>query len=173
MNGDALRRRVIAQLEGGQAYAPVEEIVRGFPPALAGRSIDGLRHTAWEILEHLRIAQWDIMNSALGPDSIPPPLSDEHWPKHPAPEDGAEWQRTVDVFLQGLERAKRLASDPSTDLGGAVLHDTGETILRRILLIADHNAYHLGQLMMIRRALERAAGCDGKDAGSEGGADVG
>jgi len=155
MSDEILRKQLIAQLEGGQAYAPIEETLRGIPATLVGRRVDGIAHTVWELLEHMRIAQWDILNFTIDPNHVTPPWPDEHWPPTSAPPNAAAWDRSLDVFLAELERVKELARDPNTDLYQGIAHGSGQTMLREILLVADHNAYHLGQVMMIRRALER------------------
>ncbi len=154
MDGDILRSQLIAQLEGGQAYPPVEKIVRGFPHALAGKRPGSIRHTAWELLEHLRIAQWDILHFTIDADHVTPPWPDEHWPKSPSPPDITAWDRSVEAFLDDLERVKGLARDTDLELSAKIPHGDGQTFLREILLVADHNAYHLGQLMQLQRALE-------------------
>ncbi len=156
MNGEVLRRQLVAQLDGGQAYTPMEEAIRGFPVALAGRKPPGVSHTPWEILEHMRIAQWDILRFTIDPDHVSPPWPDEHWPKSDAPEDADAWHQPVEAFLRELDEVRDLAWDPETDLFRRIPHGTGQTALREVLLVADHNAYHLGQLMLIRRALESA-----------------
>ena len=156
MNEEILRRQLVAQLDGGQAYTPIEDAIRGFPLELGGRRPEGILHTPWEILEHLRIAQWDILRFTVDPDHVTPPWPDEHWPKISAPENEEAWRRSTEMFLRDLREVKRLAQDPETDLFQRIPHGTGQTVLREILLVADHNAYHLGQLMLIRRALESA-----------------
>jgi hypothetical protein len=153
VNESVLRDQLIAQLEGGQAYTPVMDIVTGFPVAMAGVKIDGISHTGWELLEHLRIAQWDILEFTVDPDHITPPWPDEHWPKAAEPHDDAAWHASVQTFLAELERVKDLARDPAIPLFERIPHGSGQTYLREILLVADHNAYHLGQLAMLRRAL--------------------
>jgi len=157
MNGNVLRSQLAAQLEGGQAYPPVERIVRSFPRALAGKRSGSVRHTAWELLEHLRIAQWDILHFAIDPDHVTPPWPDEHWPRSSSPPDDGAWDRSVDAFLGDLERVKELARDTTLDLSAKIPHGEGQTFLREILLVADHNAYHLGQLLQLQRALEAAS----------------
>lgn len=157
MDEEILRKQLAAQLDGGQAYTPIEEAVRGFPMEMAGLKTEGIRHTPWEILEHMRIAQWDILRFTVDPDHVTPPWPDEHWPKTDAPGDPDEWHRSVDTFLRELREVKRLSQDPETDLFQRIPHGTGQTVLREILLVADHNAYHLGQLMQARRAIESAA----------------
>lgn len=154
MNETVLREQLIAQLEGGQAYLPVKKIFEDFPIERAGVRIDNILHTPWELLEHLRIAQWDIFRFTVDPDHITPPWPDEHWPKNSAPETNEAWRSSVAVFLSELEQMKELARSPETPLFERIPHGSGQTYLREILLVADHNAHHLGQLMMLRRALE-------------------
>ena len=154
MNETVLREQLVAQLEGGQAYLPVKEIFEGFPIERAGVRIHSIRHTSWELLEHLRIAQWDILQFTVDPNHITPPWPDEHWPKNQAPESNEAWRASVEAFLSELERVKKLARSPETPLFERIPHGSGQTYLREILLVADHNAHHLGQLMMLRRALE-------------------
>lgn len=155
MDFDVLRAQLIAQLEGGQAYTPVEKIVRSFPLELAGERAGSIGHTAWQLLEHLRIAQWDILQFTLDPEHITPDWPDEHWPKTEAPPNESAWAGALVAFLGELESVKDLARNPETDLAARIPHGTGQTYLREILLVADHNAYHLGQLMQLQRALER------------------
>jgi hypothetical protein len=155
MNEEILRKQLVAQLEAGQAHIEIERAIRKLPAALTGKHVDGLSHTAWEILEHMRIAQWDILNFTLDPNHVTPPWPDEHWPKTEAPPDVEAWDHSLTVFFDELDRVKELACDPKTDLFSAIPQGTGQTVLRGVLLVADHNAYHLGQFMLIRRALER------------------
>ena len=154
MADEVLRRQLIAQLEGGQAYPPAREILERFPRERVGDRVDGIRHTAWELLEHLRIAQWDILNFTLDPNHVTPPWPSEHWPNSPQPESSDLWTHSIEVFLSELKAVKDLARNPDTQLFTAIPHGSGQTYLREILLVADHNAYHLGQLMLLRRALE-------------------
>lgn len=154
MNDRILREQLIAQLEGGQAYLPVVEIIEGFPLWGAGQRIDGIRHTPWELLEHLRIAQWDILFFTLDPHHITPPWPSEHWPNTTAPESEDAWHQSAVAFLSELNQVKALARDPDIPLFEKIPHGSGQTYLREILLVADHNAHHLGQLLMLRRALE-------------------
>jgi len=154
MSESILRDQLIAQLEGGQAYLPVADIFEGFPIEQAGVRIDGIRHTPWELLEHLRIAQWDILFFILDPNHITPTWPQEHWPTAEAPDSNEDWNISVSVFLSELDQVKALARDPKTPLFEKIPHGSGQTYLREILLVADHNAHHLGQLLMLRRALE-------------------
>ena len=153
MKGRILREQLDAQLVGGQAYMPLDQAIREFPWSLAGQTVRPLRHTAWEILEHMRIAQWDILNFTLDPNHVTPPWPDEHWPRTPSPANEAAWNRSVETFFEELAAVRALAADPHTNLFEPIPHGTGQTVLREILLVADHNAYHLGQFLSIRRAL--------------------
>jgi len=154
MDEGRLREQLIAQLEGGQAYTPVEKIVREFPPGLAGKRSGKIGHTGWELLEHLRIAQSDILRFTVDSEYVSPEWPAGYWPASCEPEHERAWGASVDAFLGDLAEVKRIALDPQTDLCAEITHGTGQTVLREILLVADHNAYHLGQLMQLRRALE-------------------
>ena len=154
MSESILRDQLIAQLEGGQAYLPVADIFEGFPIEQAGVRIDGIRHTPWELLEHLRIAQWDILFFTLDPNHVTPTWPQEHWPTAEGPDSDEDWNISVSVFLSELDQVKALARDPKTPLFEKIPHGSGQTYLREILLVADHNAHHLGQLLMLRRAVE-------------------
>lgn len=153
MNEEVLRRQLLAQLHGGQAYIPIEKALREFPASLAGRKPQDVSHTPWELLEHMRIAQWDIWQFTVNPDHVTPPWPDEHWPSTASPATDSQWHASVARFLGELDEVKKLAQDPQVDLFAPIPHGTGQTTLREILLVADHNAYHLGQLMLLRRAL--------------------
>ena len=153
MQETVLRDELIAQLTGGQAYSPVEEIVCGFPPEFAGRRLSAVRHTPWELLEHLRIAQWDILRFTVDPVHTSPPFPAGYWPAADAPAGEEEWSRSVETFLAELSEVKHLARNPAIDLFSVIPHGNGQTVLREILLVADHNAYHLGQFLLVRRAL--------------------
>lgn len=155
MSERILREQLVAQLEGGQAYLPVVKVFEGFPTGQAGVRIDSIRHTPWELLEHLRIAQWDILFFTLNPEHVTPKWPDEHWPRTVAPDSSDAWNASVSVFLSELDQVKALARDPSIPLFERIPHGSGQTYLREILLVADHNAHHLGQLLMLRRALEQ------------------
>jgi len=154
MNESVLREHLVAQLKGGQAYMPVQKIFDGFPVEQAGTRIDGIRHTPWELVEHLRIAQWDILQFTINPEHVTPSWPEERWPKDSAPESAAAWKCSVRLFLSELEQVIGLAESLETPLFQIIPHGSGQTYLREVLLVADHNAHHLGQLLMLRRALE-------------------
>src|SRR5438105_8230260 len=112
-----------------------------------------LPHTPWRLLEHMRIAQWDILEFCRNPRHVSPPFPQGYWPAGDAPPDEAAWDRSVAAFQADLQAMQDLVADPATDLFAPFPHGEGQTVLREALLVADHNAYHLGQLVVVRRLL--------------------
>ncbi len=153
MTKKMLRKQLCAQLDGGQAYLPLQEAIREFPAELAGSRLPAVTHTAWQLLEHMRIAQADILQFVLDPGHVSPKWPEEFWPTSDGPEPPNAWERSVDAFFADLGAVKALAMNADLDLLSAIPHGTGQTYLREILLVADHNAYHLGQFMLVRRGL--------------------
>jgi hypothetical protein len=155
MAGDRLLRDELRTLlDGGRAHARAADVLKGFPRARAGERLHGFAHSAWELLEHLRIAQEDILRYGLEPGHRSPPFPKGLWPKKPAPPDARAWTRSARAFLADLRRCERIARDGKVDLLAPIAHAGGTCWLHGLFLIADHNAYHLGQLMLLRRALE-------------------
>lgn len=154
MNEDAaLRKQLVELLKGGNAHASFEDTVRDFPAHLRGmRPKDG-PHSPWELLEHLRIAQWDILEFSRDPKHRSPKFPEGYWPKSPEPPDAMAWMESIQSFTSNLESMIALIEDEATDLYAPIPHGDGQTVLREALLIADHNAYHLGQLLLVRRVL--------------------
>ena len=150
---DAIREHVLYLLRGGGAHAPIDAMLDDWPPALRGAKPDGQPHTAWRLLEHLRIAQKDILEFSRDPAHESPAFPAGYWPDDDAPPDAAAWERSLAGFRADLRAMQVLVEDPSTDLFAGIPHGDGQTILREALLIADHNAYHQGQLAMLRRLL--------------------
>jgi hypothetical protein len=149
----ALRKHLLELLDGGHAHATFDAAVKNLPPALQGRRPQGAEHAPWEILEHLRIAQWDILEFSRNPGHVSPQWPDGYWPPTPAPPDAKAWDKSVRGFRRDLKAMCDLVSGPSTDLFARIPHGDGQTILREALLAADHNAYHLGELVLVRRLL--------------------
>ena len=110
-------------------------------------------HSPWRLLEHLRIAQWDILEFSRNPSHVSPPWPVGYWPNGDAPPDALAWDRAVDAFRADLAAMCELVNDSATDLFAPLPHGDGQTVLREALLVADHNAYHLGQLVVVRRLL--------------------
>ena len=154
MDNDAdLRRQVFELLNGGNAHATFDQALKNFPVNLRGKKPKGGEHSAWQILEHLRIAQWDILEFSRDPKHKSPDWPGGYWPVKPAPPDEKAWDKSVRAFRKDLRALSALVADESTDLFAPIPHGTGQTILREALLAADHNAYHLGELVLVRRLL--------------------
>jgi hypothetical protein len=150
---ESLREHLLELLGGGHAHLDFEKAIAGLPVALRGAKPPGLPHTPWRLLEHMRIAQWDILHFSVDPDHISPQFPDGYWPEGDAPPDSDAWERSVAAFRADLQAMMDLVSKPETDLFKPIPHGQGQTILREALLVADHNAYHLGQLVVVRRLL--------------------
>jgi hypothetical protein len=148
-----LRDHVLYLLRGGGAHVDFEAAIAGLPVALRGAKPPGVPHTPWRLLEHMRLAQWDILEFSRNPKHVSPEFPDGYWPKTDAPPDGAAWDKSVEAFRTDLKSMCDLVANASTDLLARIPHGEGQTILREALLLADHNAYHLGQLLVIRRLL--------------------
>jgi hypothetical protein len=156
-NDKALREHLVTELlQSGHAHIDFDAAVKDFPAALRGARPKGFPHSPWEILEHLRLAQWDILEFSRDAKHVSPDWPSGYWPETPAPPSAKAWEESVAQFRADLETLSKLAGDPSVDLFAKIPHGTGQTWLRQILMTADHNAYHLGQLMLLRRGLEGA-----------------
>jgi hypothetical protein len=152
-NNNSLRKHLVAQLDGGHVYAPFAKIIANFPPKFRGTIPKGLPHSAWMLLEHLRIAQRDILDFSRNPKYVAPKWPEDYWPKKSSPPSAAAWNKSVKSFQDDLSAMKKLISNPKTDLFAKIPWGDGQTILREALLIADHNAHHLGQIIDVRRLL--------------------
>jgi hypothetical protein len=149
----ALRDHLLYLLRGGGAHLDFDAAVADLPPNLRGAKPAGQPHTPWRLVEHLRIAQWDILEFSRNPRHVSPPFPDGYWPAGDAPPDEGAWDRSVAAFRADLKAMQDLVADPATDLFAPVPGGQGQTVLREALLVADHNAYHLGQLVLVRRLL--------------------
>ena len=148
----SLRHWLAWLLDGGHAHASFDDAVRGFPAKLRGAKPPDLPHTAWQLLEHMRLAQWDILDFSRNPKYKELAFPEGYWPKTEAPPRGA-WEKSIRLFRADRAAMRRLVTNPKTDLHAAIPWGDGQTILREALLVADHNAYHLGQLILVRKAL--------------------
>ncbi|MBO0699318.1 MAG: DinB family protein [Zavarzinella sp.] len=153
MSDQALREHLDYLLGGGGAHLSFDDAVAALPENLRGVRAPGTPHTAWRLLEHLRIAQWDILEFSRDPKHVSPKWPDGYWPAGDAPPDAGAWDRSVAAFRADLSAMRALVADPKTDLFARLPHGKGQTVLREALLVADHNAYHLGQLVFLRRVL--------------------
>jgi DinB superfamily len=150
----ALRKQLLELLNGGNAHADFDAAVRNLPAAaLRGKRPKGAEHSPWEVLEHLRIAQWDILEFSRNTKHKSPDWPSGYWPKTAAPPDDKAWDKSVRAFRRDLKAMCDLVAEKSTDLFAPIPHGDGQTILREALLLADHNAYHLGELVLVRRLL--------------------
>jgi hypothetical protein len=152
-NDLALRAHLLDLLGGGHAHLDFDKATAGLPVKLRGARPPGLSHTPWRLVEHMRIAQWDILRFSVDPHHTSPEFPDGYWPKTDAPPDAGAWNRSIASFRADLKAMMDLVANPKTDLFTPLPHGQGQTILREALLIADHNAYHLGQLVTVRRVL--------------------
>jgi hypothetical protein len=125
----------------------------GLPAKLRGAKAPNLPHTVWQLLEHLRLAQWDILEFSRDKNHVSPDWPKGYWPETAAPPDDAAWEKSVDSFHKDLQSMQGLVADPQTDLYAKLPWGDGQTILREAMLVADHNAYHLGQIVSVRQVL--------------------
>jgi hypothetical protein len=150
---DPLRDHLVKLLRGGTAHVDFDSAIKGFPVNLRGKRPKGSPHSPWEILEHLRVAQWDILDFTRNKSYAPMKWPDDYWPKTPAPPSATAWSKSVRAFRDDLEAMCALVNNPKVDLLARIPHGDGQTVLREALLVADHNAYHMGELVLARRLL--------------------
>jgi hypothetical protein len=150
---DPVREQIIKLLQGGQAHLTLDDVLKDFPPKLRGVKPEGAPHSAWQLLEHLRIAQWDILEFSRDAKHVSPEWPEGYWPKSEKPTSDAAWNKSIASIKKDSLAMQKLVEDPKTDLYKKIPHGTGQNILREALLVADHNAYHIGQLMLLRRLL--------------------
>jgi hypothetical protein len=149
----ALREHVLYLLQGGGAHATFDQIIADIPAKLRGQKAPGLPHSLWMLLEHMRIAQRDILEFSRNPKHASPKWPEGYWPKTEVPASAAAWNESIKKFRQDLKAMHDLVKNPKTDLFARIPWGDGQTILREALLAADHNAYHLGQMLDARRLL--------------------
>ena len=152
-NDNALRGHVLYLLGGEGAHLNFDRAIAGLPVRLRGRKPAGAPHTPWQLVEHMRIAQWDILEFSRKSKHVSPDSMEGYWPPSEAPPNNRAWEKSVAAFRADLKAMERLVKNPATNLLAPIPHGEGQTILRESLLVADHNAYHLGQLVLVRRLL--------------------
>ena len=150
---DSLREHLVSLLKGGNAHATFDQAVEKLPANLRGKKPRGLPYSAWMLLEHLRIAQWDILEFSRNAKHVSPDWPKGYWPKESAPPKPSSWDESIKSFRDDLKAMQKLISDPKTDLYARIPWGTEQTILREALLVADHNAYHVGELVLLRKLL--------------------
>jgi hypothetical protein len=149
----SLREHLLELLTGGHAHAKFEDAIKGFPAKLRGAKPANFPHSPWMILEHLRIAQWDILEFSRNEKHESPKFPDGYWPSTDAPASGEDWTKSITQFESDLNAMKELVKNSKTDLFAKIPWGDGQTVLREALLVADHNAYHVAQLVDVRRLL--------------------
>jgi hypothetical protein len=148
-----LRKHLLELLDGGHAHAAFDDVIANFPANAYGEIPKGLPHSAWMLLDHMRIGQRDILEFSRNPKYKALKWPDDYWPKKPAPPTATAWDASVKLFREDLAAMKKLVSDSKTDLFAEIPWGEGQTILREAMLMADHNSHHLGQLIDVRRLL--------------------
>jgi len=149
----SLRKELDRLLAGKGAHADFDAAVADFPARLRGTKPEGAPHSAWELLEHLRIAQWDMLEFSRDPKHVSPAWPAGYWPENAAPGSAKDWEKSVKAFQRDLAAMRKLVSDPKSDLFTPFKHGDGQTLLREAMQAADHNAYHVGELIFLRRLL--------------------
>jgi hypothetical protein len=149
----ALREHVVNLLSGRGAHVDWKPSFSGVPPKLRGVRADGSPYSLWELLEHMRIAQWDILEFSRDAKHVSPEWPAGYWPATHAPPNAKAWDKSLKLFSRDLAAMNKLVASSKTDLFARIPHGTGQTILREALLVADHNSYHLGQVLTLRRIL--------------------
>jgi DinB superfamily len=149
----SLREHLLYLLNDGGAHAKFDDVVKDLPPKLRAKKPPNLPHSPWMLLEHIRLAQWDILDFTRNPEYAAPEWPAGYWPKTAAPPNDAAWNKSIQKFRKDLKAMAGLVKDPETDLLAPIPWGDGQTILREVLLVADHNAYHLGQFVDARRLL--------------------
>ncbi|HZY62731.1 MAG TPA: DinB family protein [Edaphobacter sp.] len=150
-----LRQQLLTLLQGGEAHVTFDEAIKDFPEDLRGVVPDKLPYSAWQLLEHLRIAQRDILDFSAPPTGGYQPLAwpDDYWPKSPEPPSAHAWEHSIAAIRKDRKSFEELIQRPGTDLFRPFRWGNGQNLLREALLIADHAAYHLGELIVLRRLL--------------------
>jgi uncharacterized damage-inducible protein DinB len=150
-----LREHIVYLLKGGGAHLHFDDAIKDFPAALRGARATGLPHTAWQLLDHMRIAQWDILEFSRDAKHASPKFPEGYWPESTEPPSDAAWKKSIAAFRRDLEEMKKLvASADEEKLYAPIPHGDGQTLLREALLLADHNSYHLGQVVFLRKILD-------------------
>lgn len=149
----AIREHLLELLEGKSAHIDLETVLREFPVGEINTRLENAPHTAWELVEHLRIAQWDIVEFSYNPNHVSPEFPKGYWNKSDA--NAEDWRKSCEQVLHDLQKMRDLVANEKTDLLAKIEHGDGQTVFREALLTADHNAYHLGQIAFLMRTLEK------------------
>lgn len=148
-----LRKQLVNTLRGSNVYRPITELLNGLTAQEAGKQVAGLPYTIWQLLEHLRFAQHDILDFCRNPNYKEPDWPEDYWTKEPAPENEQALNTSIKDFKKDLDAMVALINDKTNDLTAPIPHGTGQTLLREAMLVATHNAYHIGEIVVLRRLL--------------------
>ncbi|PIQ21648.1 MAG: ABC transporter [Cytophagales bacterium CG18_big_fil_WC_8_21_14_2_50_42_9] len=148
-----LRDQLIKLLQSGQAFKPLPEVLQGITAADAGKKVPKLPYTLWQVIEHLRIALYDILDFSRDPNYESPEWPAGYWPQEEKPANQAALDKSIQSILDGLDAMIKLVQDPANDLFKPFVHGSGQNLLREAMLVAEHNAYHLGEIVVLRRLL--------------------
>lgn len=152
-NNKALRQHLVSLLTGDSAHLNFDATVKDLPANLHDKKPNGAAHTPWEVLEHLRIAQWDLLQSIHNPKHVSPDFPSGYWPKSATPPESKAWDKSVSDFRADLAAFVELITNDATDVLAPLPQAEDQTIMRKVCTLADHNAYHLGELVTLRRVL--------------------
>lgn len=148
---EIIRDQLLALLRGGNAHMPFAEAVANFPLEHINTHLPHLPYSFWHLLEHIRLTQWDILDFIRNPDYQYLPWPAGYWPAPETNADEAQWNQTIADFHADLQALESLVRDPATNLTAPIPHAPDYTVFREILLVADHNAYHIGELGILRQ----------------------
>lgn len=148
-----VRKLLLEQLEGRNAHVDFDQAVQGLTYKQVGINVEGIPHTIWQLIEHIRIAQADILEFCKNPDYEELNWPDDYWPQAAEPESKDELEQSIQDVRDGIEEMREMIRDPEKDLQKSFPHGDGQTLFREAMLIVDHNAYHIGQIVLIRRLL--------------------
>ncbi len=148
---NTIRKHLLASLQGRNAHLSFEETIKDFPDDYYNKKISGVQFSCWDLLEHLRIAQWDILDFIVNPEYQSISWPDSYWPKDKG--DIEKWNRSVKNYLNDRKELEIMVGNNAIDIYSPIPHVPDYTIFQEIILVIDHNSYHTGQLLMLRRAL--------------------
>jgi hypothetical protein len=153
MNDEHVRKQLLVLLRGGNAHMSFEQAVADFPPEQINRKPPNVPYTPWHLLEHIRITQWDIVEFIRNPDHVSPEWPVGYWPARDARADASQWEKTIEQFEADLQALQDIVADPETDLYAPMPQGEKYTVLREILVVTDHTAYHIGEFGILRQVM--------------------
>jgi hypothetical protein len=148
-----LREQLLHLLNGGNAHMTLEEAVADYPTASMNTRFPNGEYSSWHLLEHIRLSQWDILDFIRNPEYQEREWPKEYWPPQTAQASEADWKETLALFQRDMQALHAIARDPQIDLHARIPWGSGQTILRELLLVADHNAYHIGEFAIMRQVM--------------------